>query len=197
MPFGTCFSSSLAGPRVPVGRPWWAADGSRGSGGEELQRLHRALAAGTGATGGRGFTKFPSPPPSGGVSVNKEVVKGCRHGLHPEALIPEDTAQARHSSRSCPPAPRAVRGHSNHPGPPRVTVSVPPSIISAAVLGRFGDRPQWSELLFLLHFGAILVMATSVLALLYQSPPRSSLIRAGPVGHHGTASKPLGPWNSH
>lgn len=196
MPFGTCFSSSLAGPRVPVGRPWWAADGSRGSGGEEaapqeLQQLHR----GSGATEGRGFTKFPSPPPSG-VSVNKEVVRGCRRGLHAEALIPEDTAQAQHSSRSCPPAPRAVRGHSNHPGPPRVTVPVPPSIISAAGLVidlsglscfsccTLGQSLSWPLQFWLCCTRAPLAPLWSELAL-WDTMDR------------GTASKPLGPWNSH
>lgn len=133
MPFCTCFTSFLAGPRVPVGRPWWAADGNRGSGREEakpqeLQWLHRALAAGMGVQRGKGPMRFPSPPPSGVVSVNKEVVRGCRCALHCEALIPEDTAQAQHSSRSCPPASWAVRGHSNHQGPPKkLSVCLPAS----------------------------------------------------------------------
>ncbi|KAM3658894.1 troponin T, cardiac muscle isoform 1-T1 [Ammospiza maritima maritima] len=67
-------------PRVPVGRPWWAAEGSRGSGREEpqeLQGLHRALAAGVGLPGGRGLRSVPLPPPSVVVSVNKEVLRGA------------------------------------------------------------------------------------------------------------------------
>lgn len=163
MPFCTCFSSSLADPRVPVGRPWWAADGSRGSGREEakpqeLQWLHRALAAGMGVPGGRGLMSVPSPPPSVVVSVNKEVVRGCRCGLHPEALIPENTGSAQ--LEELPTCSPSCERSQQPPRTPPVTVPVPPSIISATVLGRFGDRPQWSELLFLLHFGAILVTAT-------------------------------------
>lgn len=134
----------------------------------------------SGGSRGRGLRSVPSPPPSVVVSVNKEVVRGCRCGLHPEALI--QGTQAQHSSRGCPPAAQAVRGHSNHPGPPKpLSLCLPASSQLPSLAG------------LVTHLGALSCFSCCTLG---QSSSRPLLLcfccaRAplaplwSPVGHHG------------